>query len=103
MKKGEFKNIAVVPLLDRVLIKPILEKEKTTSGIIIPDSAEKEKPEQGVVVALGAGKYDDGQLIPLTVKVGDKVMFSKYGYDEIKIDGEEYFILREENILAILK
>lgn len=103
MKKGEFKDIGVVPLLDRVLIKPILEKEKTASGIIIPDSAEKEKPEQGVVVALGAGKYDDGKLIALTVKVGDKVMFSKYGYDEIKIDGDEYFILREENILAILK
>lgn len=102
-KGSESKRIGITPLFDRVLIKPILEKEKTASGIFIPDTASKEKPEQGMVVAVGAGKYDDGKLVPLTVKVGDKVMFSKYGYDEIKIDGEEYFILREENILAVIK
>ena len=97
---------SVMPLGDRVLIKPVsredLEK-KSSSGIIIPDTVSKEKPEQGKVIAVGKGRYDDGKLVPVTVKVGDRVMFSKYGYDEVKIDGEEYYIISESNILAVIK
>ena len=97
----------IIPLDDRVLVRPLTDKElekKTDFGIIIPDTVDEEKvKDQGIVIAVGKGKYDDGQLNPLTVKVGDKIMFSKYGFDEIKLNDEEYFILKEENILAIIK
>lgn len=99
------KNKAgIMPLGDRVLVKPFgLEEGMVTSfGIVLPDSA-KEKPEQGKVVAVGPGKRgEDGKVVPVSLKVGDKVMFSKYGYDEIKVDGTEYYLVREENILAVL-
>ncbi|MES2134950.1 MAG: co-chaperone GroES [Patescibacteria group bacterium] len=103
--KGD-SEFSVRPLHDRVVIKPLSPEEagsRTLSGIIIPDTA-KEKPEQGKVVAVGPGKWDeDGEKrIPVSVKVGDRVMFSKYGYDEVKINGVEYFIVNESNILAIL-
>lgn len=102
----DVNETGVYPLGDRVLVRPssIDEVEATTSfGIIIPDSA-KEKPEQGTVVAVGPGKPgDDNELIPLSVCVGDKVMFSKYGYDTVKVAGVEYYILSESSILAILK
>lgn len=100
------KKINVLPLGERVLIKPKSEgsSKKTASGIIIPETVNKEKPEQGVVVAVGSGRMaDDGTIIPLTVKKGDVVLFSKYSPDEVKIDGEEYFIISESNILAIIK
>ena len=94
-----------VPVGDRVLIKPLSLEEtgQTTSfGIIIPDTA-KEKPEQGTVVAVGTGRVgDDNIRIPVSVKVGDRVMFNKYGYDEVKIKGVEYFIVSEANILGVL-
>lgn len=95
----------ITPLFDRVVLKPLSEEEvsKTSSGIIIPDTVSKEKPEQGIVVAVGLGKWDDGVLVPMNVKVGDKVVFSRYGYDEVKLDGVLYYILREENILAVIK
>jgi len=96
----------IVPLGDRVLVKPIDTDElatKTDSGIIIPDTVSKEKPEQGKVLAVGDGRYDDGKLIKPRVKEGDRILFSKYGYDEIKIEDEELFIIKEENILAIIK
>lgn len=95
----------ITPLHDRVVIKPLSEEEinKTPSGIIIPETVSKEKPEQGIVVAVGEGKWDDGVLVPMRVKVGDKVVFSRYGYDEVKIEGTEYYVLREENILAIIR
>ncbi len=95
----------VTPLGDRVLVKPIVADDTTTSfGIIIPDTVSKEKPEQGVVVAVGAGKKnDEGKVITLSVAVGDKVMFSKYGFDEIKVDGVEYYILPESSILAVIQ
>ncbi len=97
------KGGPVVPLSDRVLVRPLSEEDKKTSfGIIIPETVSKEKPEQGIVIAVGNGKFENGVRLPMSVKVGDKVMFSKYGYDEIKVEGKEYFILREENILAIL-
>ena len=93
----------VKPLHDRVLVVRIEEEEKTKGGIIIPDSA-KEKPQEGKVVAVGDGKYlDNGQKIPLSVKVGDKVLFGKYAGTEIKIEGEEHLILREDDILAIVE
>jgi len=90
------------PLSDRVLVKPLEEKETKKGGIIIPDTA-KEKPQEGEVVALGTGKLDEsGKKIEFTVKKGDKVLISKYGGTEIKIDGENYLIMREDDILGIL-
>jgi chaperonin GroES len=93
----------VTPLHDRVLVVRIEEEEKTSGGIIIPDSA-KEKPQEGKVIAVGAGKLDeDGKRIPLDVKKGDRVLFSKYAGNEIKIEGEEHLIVREDDILGIVK
>jgi len=90
------------PLHDRVIIKRLEEEEKTKGGIIIPDTA-KEKPAQGKVVAVGKGRMlDSGKLLELTVKPGDTVLFGKYAGTDIKIDGEEHLILREEDILAIM-
>jgi chaperonin GroES len=89
------------PYGDRVLVRPAPMEETTTFGIILPDSS-KEKPEQGVVVAVGPGKMgDDNERVPVGVKVGDKIMFSKYGYDEVKIDGAEYYLIREDSITYI--
>jgi chaperonin GroES len=93
--------VKVTPLHDRVIIKRIEEKESVKGGIIIPDTA-KEKPQEGEVIAVGAGKIEKGQRIPLDVEVGDRVLFGKYSGTEIKLDGEEYLILREEEILAKL-
>ena len=91
------------PLQDRVIVKRIAEEEKTKGGIIIPDAA-KEKPQQGKIIAVGKGKAnEDGKVIPLDVKVGDKVLFAKYSGSEIKIDGEEHLIMREEDILGVLE
>jgi chaperonin GroES len=92
----------ITPIGDRVLVKPLEEKEQVRNGIIIPDTA-KEKPQEGEVVALGTGKLDDeGKKIAFTVKVGDKVLISKYGGTEVKVDGVNYLIMREDDILAIL-
>jgi len=104
-KQSKNTNIKIQPLADRVLVKPEEDSvEKSPSGIIIPDTAQKEKPERGEVIAVGPGKLgDDNELIPVSVKVGDTVMFSKYGYDEVKIGDEEYYIVNESNILAIIK
>jgi chaperonin GroES len=105
MAKKELKKGSIMPVGDRVLVKPESEAdEKTASGIIIPDTARKEKPERGEVVAVGEGKRNDkGDVFPMRVKVGDTVVFSKYGYDEVTIDDEEYYIVQESNILAIIK
>ncbi len=90
------------PLADRVIVKVIEAEEKTKGGIVLPDSA-KERPQQGEVLAVGGGRrLDDGKVVPLEVKVGDKVLFSKYGGIEVKEGGEEYLILREDDILGIL-
>src|SRR5215475_13067557 len=92
----------IQPLGDRVLVQPLEEKELKKGGIIIPDTA-KEKPQEGKVVALGTGKLDDnGKKVEFNVKVGDKVLISKYGGTEIKIDGDNYLIMREDDILGIL-
>jgi chaperonin GroES len=96
----------IVPLGSRVLIKPFTKDElteKNSFGIILPDSGSKEKSEQGKVVAVGAGEWKDGKRLPVSVKVGETVAFSKYGYDDVTVDGEEYYLIKEENILAILK
>jgi chaperonin GroES len=91
------------PLGDRILIKRIKEEERTKGGIIIPDTA-KEKPQEGKVIAVGKGKLNDqGKLIPIEVKAGDKILFGKYSGSDIKIDGEEHLILREDDILGILE
>jgi chaperonin GroES len=94
--------MAIRPLHDRILIKRLEEETKTSGGLIIPDTA-KEKPIQAKVVAVGSGKRDkDGKVHPLEVKAGDKVLFAKYSGTEVKIDGEEHLILREDDLLAIL-
>ena len=94
--------VKVKPLGDRVLIRPLEEKDVKKGGIIIPDTA-KEKPEEGTVVAVGTGKLNDsGKKIEFNVKVGDKVLISKYGGTEIKIDGENHLIVREDDILGII-
>jgi chaperonin GroES len=91
------------PLGDRVIIKRVAEEEKTKGGIIIPDTA-KEKPQEGKVVAVGKGKLnDDGKLTPMDVKVGDRILFGKYSGSEIKLNGEEHLILREEDILGVIE
>jgi chaperonin GroES len=99
-------KLKIVPIGDRVLVRPGFadEAKKTKSGIIIPETVNKERPEQGEVIAVGDGRTtDDGKLIPMKIKVGDRVLFSKYGPDEVKIEDVEYYILREEAILAIVK
>ncbi|MHB1163383.1 MAG: co-chaperone GroES [Minisyncoccota bacterium] len=98
------KKLSLTPLGDKIVVKPA-EKEgekKLASGIIIPETVDKEKPAQGTVVAVGPGKYENGVLLPMQVKTGDLVIFSKYGYDEVKIEGEEYYILSESNVLGIV-
>ena len=104
MPKAEtLSSSKLQPLGDRVIVKPVSKEEKTTSfGIIIPESADKERPAKGTVIAVGPGKTEDGKLLPMNVKVGQEVLFSKYGYDEVKMEGEEYFILSESSILAII-
>jgi chaperonin GroES len=90
------------PLHDRVIVKRLAEEEKTKGGLIIPDTA-KEKPQEGKVIAVGPGKADDGKVISLDVKAGDKVLFGKYAGTEIKLDGEEHLILREDDILGVIE
>ncbi len=98
------KKFQITPLGDRIVVKPS-EKEgekKLASGIIIPETVDKERPAKGEVVAVGPGKYEEGKHVPMQVEVGDVVLFSKYGYDEVKIEGQEYYILSESGILGIL-
>jgi chaperonin GroES len=92
----------VRPLHDRVIVKRIEEEEKSRGGIIIPDSA-KEKPQEGQVIAVGPGRHEDGKVIPLDVKAGDRVLFGKYAGTEVKLNGEEHLILREEDILGVME
>lgn len=92
------------PLNDRVIVKAAAKEEKTKSGIILPETVDKEKPEQGTVIAVGPGKLlDNGSRATLTVAIGNKVLFKKYGPDEVKIDGEEFLVLDESDILAIIE
>ncbi|HVS79974.1 MAG TPA: co-chaperone GroES [Candidatus Paceibacterota bacterium] len=101
---GASKKGKITPLGDRVLVRPASdESTQTASGIYIPDTVDKEKPEQGTVIAVGPGRFVDGKRRPVDVAVGDLVVFSKYGYDEVKVGGEEYYLIKEDNILAIIK
>jgi chaperonin GroES len=98
-------SIPIQPLGDRVVIKPLSPDELGTTtafGIIIPDTAQ-EKPEQGTVVAVGSGKVDDGVRVAPEVQIGDRVLFGKYGYETVKLEGQEYYVISEEKILAIIK
>jgi len=91
------------PLSDRIIAKATGSEEVTPGGIVLPDTA-KEKPQEGEVVAVGPGKVlDNGKLVPMDVKVGDKIIFAKYGGTEVKVDGQEYIILRQEDVLAVLE
>jgi chaperonin GroES len=90
------------PLGDRILLKPLEAKEQTKGGIVIPDTA-KEKPQEGEIIAVGEGKRgDDGKLVPLSLKIGDKVLYGKYSGTEITLDGNEYLITREDDVLGII-
>ncbi|MBL7554795.1 MAG: co-chaperone GroES [Bdellovibrionaceae bacterium] len=94
--------MGVRPLHDRILVKRVAEEEKTAGGLFIPDTA-KEKPQRGQIVATGKGRVtEDGKVLPLEVKTGDKILFSKYAGTELKLDGAEYLMMREEDILGII-
>ncbi|MEK7186872.1 MAG: co-chaperone GroES [Patescibacteria group bacterium] len=109
MAKSTKSGSKIIPLGDRVLVRPFTEdalrqtQGKKISGIILPDTITKEKSAQGKVLEVGPGKYEDGKLVPLRIKVGDKIIFSKYGYDEVELEGEELYLIKEEHILAIIK
>ncbi|HPA58680.1 MAG TPA: co-chaperone GroES [Synergistales bacterium] len=103
MSAGRVVEMKLKPLGDRLVVKVLTQEEKTKGGIVIPDTA-KEKPQEGEVLAIGSGKVlENGQKLPLEVKTGDKILFSKYGGTEVKIDGEELLILSERDVLAILE
>ena len=94
----------IKPLSDHILIEPIKEEEKTKAGIFLPETASKEKSEEGKVIAVGPGKKtDDGKIVPVSVRPGDRVLFTKYGPNEIKIDNKEYLIAQESDILAVIE
>lgn len=94
--------MALRPLGDRIVVKVIDKEEKTKGGIVLPDTA-KEKPQKGEVIAVGTGEIIDGQRVPLEVKVGDKIIFSKYAGTEVKIDDQEYLILKQSDVLAVIE
>lgn len=94
----------LVPLEDRIIVEAMTEEEKTKGGVFLPQSVDREKPEQGKVIAVGPGKMlESGKRAPVDVKVGDRVVFTKYGPDEVKIDDKKYLIVRQNDILAIIK
>jgi chaperonin GroES len=103
MAEATLTKVKIQPLGDRVLVKPVEQKETKRGGIIIPDSA-KEKPQEGLVVATGKGKTtDDGKTLAMDVKAGDKILYGKYSGSELKLDDEEYLIMHQDDILGILK
>ncbi len=95
-------SVSIKPLEDRILVKSVEAEQTTASGLVIPDTA-KEKPQEGDVLAVGPGRFEDGQRLPLDIKVGDKVIYSKYGGTEVKYNGEEYPILSSRDVLAVLE
>ena len=101
MAKSQVSDLNVRPLHDRILVRRMAEEEKTAGGLFIPDTA-KEKPQRGEVVATGKGRIlEDGKVLPLEVRVGDKVLFSKYMGTELKLDGAEYLMIKEEDVLGV--
>ncbi|MEU1627543.1 co-chaperone GroES [Streptomyces sp. NPDC020096] len=95
-------KVAIKPLEDRVVVQPLEAEQTTASGLVIPDTA-KEKPQEGVILAVGPGRYEEGKRIPLDVKVGDVVLYSKYGGTEVKYNNEEYLVLSARDVLAIVE
>lgn len=91
------------PLLDRIVVEPKETESKTAGGIVIPDSADKDKPIEGKVIAIGTGRYVDGKVQPLQVKVGDSVLFGKYAGTNVKLNGAEYLVMREEDVMGVLE
>ena len=103
MAEATLTKVKIQPLGDRVLVKPVESKEVKKGGIIIPDTA-KEKPQEGEIAAVGKGKItEEGKLLPMEVKAGDRILYGKYSGNEIKLDGEDYLIMHQEDILGILK
>jgi chaperonin GroES len=94
-------SVSIKPLEDRILVKPLDAEQTTASGLVIPDTA-KEKPQEGEVLAVGPGRYEDGNRVPVDVSVGDKVVYSKYGGTEVKYNNEEYLILSARDVLAVV-
>jgi chaperonin GroES len=95
-------SVSIKPLEDRIVVKPLDAETTTASGLVIPDTA-KEKPQEGEVLAVGPGRFEEGQRLPLDVKVGDTVLYSKYGGTEVKYSGEEYLILSARDVLAVIE
>ena len=95
-------KVAIKPLEDRIVVQAVEAETTTASGIVIPDTA-KEKPQEGVVLAVGPGRFEDGNRVPLDVQVGDKVLYSKYGGTEVKYAGEEYLVLSARDVLAVIE
>jgi chaperonin GroES len=96
------KKFSLEPLEDRVVVKPGEEEETTVSGIVIPDTA-KEKPQEGEIVAVGPGRIEDGKRVEMDIKVGDRVLYSKYGGTEVKVEGDEYLVLSARDLLAVVR
>jgi len=95
-------KVAIKPLEDRIVVQAVDAESTTASGLVIPDTA-KEKPQEGMVLAVGPGRFEDGTRVPLDVKVGDKVLYSKYGGTEVKYSGEEYLVLSARDVLAVIE
>jgi chaperonin GroES len=95
-------SVSIKPLEDRIVVKPLDAEQTTASGLVIPDTA-KEKPQEGEVLAVGPGRFEEGQRLPLDVKVGDTVLYSKYGGTEVKYSGQEYLILSARDVLAVIE
>jgi len=95
-------KVAIKPLEDRIVVQAVEAETTTASGLVIPDTA-KEKPQEGTVLAVGPGRFEDGQRVPLDVKVGDRVLYSKYGGTEVKYAGEEYLVLSARDVLAVIE
>jgi chaperonin GroES len=95
-------KVAIKPLEDRIVVQAVEAETTTASGLVIPDTA-KEKPQEGTVLAVGPGRFEDGQRVPLDVKVGDRVLYSKYGGTEVKYSGEEYLVLSARDVLAVIE
>lgn len=96
-------NKKIRPLSDRIVVQPREVETRTAGGIVIPDTADKDKPIQGTVIAIGTGKYIDGKLQPLQVQVGDKILFGKYAGTAVKLDDQEYLVMREEDVMGVLE
>ena len=102
MTTATTSKVAIRPLEDRIVVQAVEAETTTASGLVIPDTA-KEKPQEGIVLAIGPGRFEDGQRVPLDVKEGDRVLYSKYGVTEVKYNGEEYLVLSARDVLAVIQ